>query len=155
MTTPTIFQPDLTEIRAFGHTNALAHLAIEIVRFDADGAVLTMPISEKTRQPLGLFHGGMSLVLAESAASLHACWGLDLTRVIPVGIEINGSHLNGAREGNVRATARVLRRGRNTIVHEVEIHHVESGTLLCVSRVTNFFKPRIEPAGTRAPDRAG
>jgi len=33
-----------------------------------------MPISEKTRQPLGLFHGGMSLVLAESAASVHACW---------------------------------------------------------------------------------
>jgi 1,4-dihydroxy-2-naphthoyl-CoA hydrolase len=99
-----------------------------------------MPISEKTRQPLGLFHGGMSLVLAESAASMHSCWGLDLMKVNPVGIEINASHLNIAREGTVRATARVLRRGRSIIVHEVEIHHVETGNLLCLSRVTNFLK---------------
>ena len=148
MTIPTNFQPDLAEIRAFGHKNALLHLGIEIVRFDADAAVLTMPVSERTRQPLGLFHGGMSLVLAESAASLHACWGLNLTRFMPVGIEINGSHLNSARDGNVRATARVLRRGRSTIVHNVDIHHVESGTLLCVSRVTNFFKPVAETAPT-------
>jgi uncharacterized protein (TIGR00369 family) len=67
---------------------------------------------------------------------------------MPVGIEINGSHLNSARDGNVRATARVLRRGRSTIVH-VDIHHVESGTLLCVARVTNFFKPVAETAPTR------
>jgi hypothetical protein len=51
VTTPTNFQPDLAEIRAFGNTNALAHLGIEILRFDADGAVLTMPVSERTRQP--------------------------------------------------------------------------------------------------------
>jgi uncharacterized protein (TIGR00369 family) len=141
MSTPTNFQPDLATIRKFATKNATAFLGIEIERYDADGAVLTMPVSEKTLQPLGLFHGGMSLVLAESAASIHSCWGLDLTRFMPVGIEINGSHLNSARDGNVRATARVLRRGRNTIVHEIEIHHVETGNLLCVSRVTNFFKP--------------
>lgn len=140
MTSPTNFQPDLAEIRAFSNKNATANLGVEIVRFDADGAVLTMPVSERTRQPLGLFHGGMSLVLAESAASLHACWGLDLTRFMPVGIEINGSHLNSARDGSVRATARILRRGRHTIVHEIEIHHIETGSLLCVSRVTNFIR---------------
>ncbi|OAI41797.1 hypothetical protein AYO41_01515 [Verrucomicrobia bacterium SCGC AG-212-E04] len=115
-------------------------MGIEITRYDADGTVMTMPISEKTRQPLGLFHGGMSLVLAESAASVHSCWGLDLSKFAPVGIEINGSHLSSATEGTVRATARVLRRGRSTIVHEVEVHHVETGALMCVSRVTNFFK---------------
>ncbi len=114
---------------------------MEITRFDADGMEITMPISEKTRQPLGLFHGGMSLVLAESAASMHACWGLDLTKFAPVGIEINGSHLSSATDGTVRATARVLRRGRNIIVHEVNVHHVETGALMCVSRVTNFFRP--------------
>ena len=141
MSTPTNFQPDLATIREFSAKNSSAYLGIEIERYDADGAVLTMPISDKTRQPLGLFHGGMSMVLAESAASIHSCWGLDLTRFMPVGIEINGSHLNSATDGNVRATARVLRRGRNTIVHEIEVHHIETGKLMCVSRVTNFFKP--------------
>jgi uncharacterized protein (TIGR00369 family) len=141
MNAPAQFTPDLATIRQFASKNAGAHLGIEITRYDADGAEMTMPISEKTRQPLGLFHGGMSLVLAESAASVHACWGLDLAKFAPVGIEINGSHLSSATDGNVRATARVLRRGRSMIVHEVEIHHVETGALMCVSRVTNFFRP--------------
>jgi 1,4-dihydroxy-2-naphthoyl-CoA hydrolase len=140
MNAPANFTPDLATIRQFAGKNAGAHLGIEITRYDADGVEMTMPITDKTRQPLGLFHGGMSMVLAESAASMHACWGLDLTQVMPVGIEINGSHLSSARDGTVRATARVLRRGRSTIVHAIEIHHVETGALLCVSRVTNFFK---------------
>jgi 1,4-dihydroxy-2-naphthoyl-CoA hydrolase len=135
------FTSDLAAVRQFALKNAGAHLGMEITRFDADGMEITMPISEKSRQPLGLFHGGMSLVLAESAASMHSCWGLDLTKFAPVGVEINGSHLSSARDGNVRATARVLRRGRSIIVHEVEVHHVETGALMCVSRVTNFFKP--------------
>lgn len=130
---------DLASMRRFGSTHSAAHLDIEITRCDADGMEMTMPITDKNRQPMGLFHGGFSLVLAESAASLHACWGIDLTQVAPVGIEINGSHLRSARDGTVRATARVLRRGRSIIVHEVEIHHVETGNLLCVSRVTNFY----------------
>ncbi len=141
MNAASAFTPDLATIQKFGSKNAGAHLGMEITRFDADRMEITMPISEKTRQPLGLFHGGMSLVLAESAASMHACWGLDLTKVAPVGIEINGSHLSSATEGNVRATARVLRRGRSIIVHEIEVHHVETGALMCVSRVTNFFRP--------------
>ena len=141
MTAPAHFASDLATMRQFASKNSGAYLDMEITRFDADGMEITMPISEKTRQPLGLFHGGMSLVLAESAASMHACWGLDLAKFSPVGIEINGSHLSSASEGNVRATARVLRRGKNIIVHEVEVHHIETGALMCVSRVTNFFRP--------------
>ena len=135
------FTPDLAAIRQFAAPNSSSHLGMEITRYDADGMEITMPLSEKTRQPLGLFHGGMSMVLAESAASMHSCWGLDLTKLNPVGIEINGSHLDSAREGTVRAIARVLRRGRSLIVHEVKIQHVETGNLLCVARVTNFLRP--------------
>ena len=139
MSPPASFTPDLETIRKFAAPNAGSYLGMEVTRFDADGMELTMPINEKTRQPLGLFHGGMSMVLAESAASMHACWGVDLSKIAPVGIEINGSHLRTARDGTVRATARVVRRGRSIIVHEVEIHHVETGNLLCLSRVTNFY----------------
>ncbi len=131
--------PDLDTMRRFASINASVHLGIEITRYDADGMVLTMPITDKSRQPMGILHGGISLVLAESAASMHACWGVDLTQRSPAGIEINASHLRTAHDGNVRATARVVRRGRSIIVHEVEIHHVETGQLLCVSRVTNFY----------------
>ncbi len=134
------FTPDLETVRRFADRNTAVHLGIEVTRYDAEGVELTMPVTDKCRQPMGLLHGGMSMVLAESAASIHACWGLDLTKTIPVGIEINGSHLASTADGTVRAIARVLRRGQSTIVHEIEITHVESGRLLCVSRVTNFFK---------------
>ena len=141
------FTPDLAAIRSFlaARPSAGSHLEMEITRFDAEGVEFTMPITDKARQPMGLLHGGISLVLAESAASMHACWGVDLSEVVPVGVEINGSHLRSAREGTVRAVGRVLRRTRSLIVHEVEISHVESGDLLCVSRVTNFYK-RTQPA---------
>ncbi len=50
------------------------------------------------------------MVLAETAASLHACWDLDLSRSVPVGIEISGSHIRPAADGHILARASVVRR---------------------------------------------
>lgn len=123
------------------HTAAGAH-GIELVSIDNEGLVLGMEIGDGERQPFGLLHGGVSMLLAESAASMHSCWGVDLTEVYPVGIEINGSHLSSARDGYVTATARVVRRGRTLIVHEVDIEHEETGKRLCRARVTNLYVAR-------------
>lgn len=128
----------------FDHMHAntvIEHLGIKLEAINADQIVLTMPISDKARQPFGLLHGGISMVLAETAGSVHACWGIDLSKVSPVGIEISGSHVRSAQEGTVRAVGRVVRRSRAMIVHQVEIFLVESGELLCTARVTNYYKP--------------
>ena len=122
---------------------AMEALEIKVVDIDDEHIELSMPITDATRQPYGLLHGGVSMVLAESAASYHASWGVDLSKRIPVGIEINGSHLRSAREGSVRAVGRVLRRTRALIVHQVDIYHVESEELLSTARVTNFYKPQL------------
>lgn len=114
---------------------------IELVEIGDEHIVLRMEITDRCRQPLGLFHGGVSLLLAETAGSMHACWGTDLTAVTPVGIELNGSHLNSARDGHVVATGRQIKRGRTLVVHEVKIVHEESGKLLNVSRITNLYVP--------------
>jgi len=97
-------------------------------------------MSDRARQPLGLLHGGVSMVLAESAASMHACWEIDLSRFVPVGVEINGSHLRSASEGHILARGTVVRRSSSLVVHSVEIIHEETNRLLCISRVTNFYK---------------
>lgn len=123
-----------------GQHTILGVLNIKVEEFSENGIVLSMPITQSSRQPYGLLHGGVSMVLAETAASFHACWGVDLNEKAPVGIEINGSHLNSAKIGNVRAVAKVLRKSASLIVHEIEIIHVETGVLMCVSRVTNFYK---------------
>ncbi len=100
-----------------------------------------MPISDKTRQPYGLLHGGITMALVESAASIHASWGMDLSLVVPVGIEINGSHVRSATEGTVRAVGKVVRRSRSMIVHQVDVYLVETAELLSTARMTNSYKP--------------
>lgn len=72
---------------------------------------------------------------------------MDLDTLRPVGVEINGSHLRAATAGTLKAVARVVRRGRSHIVHEVDVLLEESGELLCRGRMTNYYKPvEDEPA---------
>lgn len=125
----------------FTANTAVEHLEIKLESVRADQIVMTMPITEKTLQPAGLLHGGITMALVESASSMHACWGKDLSKVVPVGIEINGSHIRSATEGNVRAVAQVVRRSKTLIVHQVDVYLVETGKLITTARITNFYKP--------------
>ena len=125
---------------------ALEPLGITVLSVNEESLNLRMPITNASRQPFGLLHGGISLLLAESAASMHSCWGIDLNSVFPVGIEINGSHLRSASSGFVVATAQLLRRSKSLAVHEVKIVHEETNELLCVCRVTNYYKRRSREA---------
>ncbi len=122
------------------HT-AMGPIGADLISIDDDGLVIEATISDAMRQPMGLLHGGVSMLLAETAASLHSAWCADLTKSAPVGIEINGTHVSSAREGRVRAHARVVRRAKAFVFHEIDITHVETGRLLCKSRVTNYLKP--------------
>ena len=119
---------------------ALEAFNIDLVSIEKEQVVLQMPITKAVRQPFGLLHGGASMLLAETAASLHAAWSVNLAEKVPVGIEINGSHLRSAAEGTVRAVGRVIRRSRSLIVHQVDIYHEETGDHLSTARVTNFYK---------------
>ncbi|MBN2046064.1 MAG: PaaI family thioesterase [Anaerolineales bacterium] len=127
---------------------AVAHLGIELELISDEQIVMTMPITDKTRQPLGLLHGGITMALVETAASFHATWGADLSQVIPVGIEISGSHIRSATQGTVRAVGRVVRRSKSMIVHQVDVYLIESGKLLTTARMTNYYKP---VSGDRQP----
>jgi 1,4-dihydroxy-2-naphthoyl-CoA hydrolase len=132
----------IEQLRALLSKTAPEALGVEIISADKESLVLQMPMSDRARQPLGLLHGGISMVLAETAASLHACWDIDLSLFIPVGIEINGSHIRSASEGHILSKATILRRSTKLVVHNVEIVHQESGRVLCLARVTNFYKAR-------------
>lgn len=117
---------------------AAGPLQIELVDIDEDTITLRMPITDAARQPVGLLHGGVTMVLVETAGSMHSCFHLDLSKNAPVGIEINGTHLRSAREGHVIAKGHVIRRARTLIVHEVNVYHEETGDHLNVSRITNM-----------------
>lgn len=102
---------------------------------DTERVVATIPVDPRTRQPFGLLHGGASVALAESLASVGAWLNVDETRFDVVGIEINANHVKGVRDGTVRGVAQPLHRGRSTQVWEIKIS-TEKGELVCVSRCT-------------------
>jgi 1,4-dihydroxy-2-naphthoyl-CoA hydrolase len=112
-----------------------AALGIEMVELSRERVVATMPVDDRTRQPFGLLHGGASIALAETVASLGAVMHLDRERYSAVGLEINGNHLRAKTDGIVRATAVPVHVGRSTQVWSIEIAD-EAGRLVCLSRCT-------------------
>lgn len=112
---------------------------IEIERAEKGFVCLTMPVTPKTHQYIGIMNGGVSLLLAETAASLGAVVSSDLSKVTPVGIEINANHLRAVSRGQLRVEATNVYHGRTLSVWQVEITN-ERGKLICVSRCTLSLK---------------
>ncbi|MEW9109314.1 hotdog fold thioesterase [Cytobacillus gottheilii] len=110
-------------------------LGIEITLLEKGHVVATMPVDERTRQPFGLLHGGASVALAETAASVGAFELIDQETEAAVGLEINANHIRGVKEGIVTANATVLHQGKSTMVWDVKITD-EQDNLICVSRCT-------------------
>lgn len=110
-------------------------LGIEIVEQEEDRVVATMPVMGATRQPFGRLHGGASVALAETVASVGTYNLIDRNHQQAVGLEINANHLRGVSEGLVRAVAVPLHKGRRTMVWDIKISDAEE-RLICVSRCT-------------------
>jgi 1,4-dihydroxy-2-naphthoyl-CoA hydrolase len=117
------------------HVTLLTTLGIEIVEASKERVVARMPIGPKVHQPFGLLHGGASVALAETVASMAGLMQVDRTKETVVGLEINANHLRGKRDGVVTAIATAVHIGRRTHVWEVRITD-EEGRMVCVSRCT-------------------
>ena len=116
-------------------------LRIRILELTDDRVIATMPVDERTRQQYGILHGGASIALAETVASLGAAGRIDRERFMAVGQEINGNHLRPKSEGIVTATAVPVHVGRSSQVWSIEIRD-EQRRLVCISRCTMAIVPR-------------
>jgi 1,4-dihydroxy-2-naphthoyl-CoA hydrolase len=121
--------------RAVPITGLPRTLGIEMIELTEERVVATMPVDDRTRQPFGLLHGGASIALAETVASLGAAVFIDRERYTAVGQEINGNHLRPKFDGVVRAVGRPVHVGRSTQVWSIEIRD-EQERLVCISRCT-------------------
>jgi len=109
-------------------------LGIVYEKLDPDEVIATMTITPQHLQPFGYLHGGASLVLAESAASVGGYLRCGPGKAA-FGMEINANHLRPKREGTLRAEARPVFTGRSSQVWEVKITD-ENERLICISRCT-------------------
>jgi 1,4-dihydroxy-2-naphthoyl-CoA hydrolase len=110
-------------------------LGIEVTHIEAGKVIATMPVDERTRQPFGLLHGGASVALAETVASIGAYELVDQEQEGVAGLEINANHVRPITEGTVTAVGTVLHQGRTTMVWDIKITD-EQDRLICVSRCT-------------------
>ena len=105
------------------------HLEIEFVELGDNYLKAKMPVNEKTRQPLGLLHGGASCVIAESTASCAAYLTVDPSKKTVVGLSLTANHIKSITEGFVYAIASPSHIGKSTSVWNVKIED-EKGNLI-------------------------
>lgn len=115
-------------------------LGITYEELSADRVVCKMPVGPKTWQPYGLLHGGASVALAETAASVGSAININPKTHFAVGLEINANHVRGKRDGVVTATATPFHKGRTTMVWDIKITD-EEDSLICISRCTVAIVP--------------
>jgi uncharacterized protein (TIGR00369 family) len=124
----------IEELTAVHVDTAVEHLGIEFLEVGDDFIRARVPVDARTRQPFGLLHGGMSVLLAETLGSCGAVYASPEGRRV-VGLDINANHLRGATTGWVTGIARPVHIGRSTHVWQIDLRN-EAAELTCVSRLT-------------------
>lgn len=140
-------QPLSVEVlTAIHHDTAPAHLGIEFLEVGDDFIRARLPVDARTRQPYGILHGGVSVVLAETLGSCGAAYAAPPGHRT-FGLDINANHIRSVSSGWVVGTARPVHVGRTTQVWQIDLVD-EQGRLTCVSRLTlAVLAP--SPEGTR------
>ena len=117
-------------------------LNMRIAECTPERVVATMPVGAATRQYFGALHGGASVALAETVASVGTYHLIDQDHQVAVGMEINANHIRPKRDGIVTAVATPLHKGRTTMVWDIRIVDEEE-RLICVSRCTVGIIPKV------------
>ena len=125
---------DLARLNQARENTLMRHLGIEFTEFGDDYISATMPVDQRTHQPMGLLHGGASVVLAETLGSTAATLACPVGFAC-VGLEINANHMRAVRSGLVTGITRALHIGKSTQVWEIKIYDQEQ-KMNCISRIT-------------------
>jgi len=131
-----IWQQDVT-IELLNHRgeNSLSDfLKIEFTEMGDDYMKVKMPISGRHRQPLGIMHGGVSCVLAETVGSTAANFCVPTSHYC-VGLDINTNHIRSIKEGWLTAVATPFHIGKSTQVWGIDIKN-EAEQRISINRLT-------------------
>jgi len=132
---------EIKELNEWHNNTMQRYLGIEFIEIGDDYIKATMPVDHRTKQPLGLLHGGASVTLAESLGSVASVLCVDMEKKTVVGLEINANHIRATREGFVTGITKPIHLGRMTQVWEIKIYN-DQEQLVCISRITNAILER-------------
>lgn len=124
---------DISKLNQQSKNTMMEYLDIKFIEIGNNYLIAKMPFNNKTRQPFGLLHGGASVSLAESVASLAANLCVE-ENYYAVGLEINANHIKAVKSGEVTAKATPIHLGKNTQVWSIKIK--QNNNITCYSRMT-------------------
>ena len=128
-------------LKQVGENELLKFLDVRIAVATPERVVLTMEVTPKVHQYMGIMNGGVSLYLCETAASIGVVAAADLRRVTPVGIEINANHLRAVSKGVITVEAKPVYSGQTLSVWSIDITS-DRGKLICTSRCSVMHQRR-------------
>jgi uncharacterized protein (TIGR00369 family) len=126
-------------IKITAENELMQFLGVKIETAEVDRVVLSMEVTPKVHQYVGIMNGGVSLYLCETAASIGVVASSDLSKVTPVGIEINANHLRAVSKGVITVEATPLYSGRTMSVWNIEIRDARE-KLVCTSRCSILLR---------------
>jgi uncharacterized protein (TIGR00369 family) len=144
VTTPPAAESPETAAFLSGRHSIHELLDVEVVEASGERVVLRLPITWKVHQPYGILHGGVSALLAESAASFGGALAAGPGYRV-VGTELNASHLRGVSDGHLTATATPLRVGRTVQVWGISLVD-DAGRAICEARCSLAVRPDVAPS---------
>lgn len=113
-----------------------AHMGFRLMSWSPEGAVVEADVDARFANPTGVLHGGVLMGLADSAM------GLTVTGLLEEGqagtnTDLQMRFLRPTTDGRLTATARVVRRGRRTLVLEADV--VDGAGKLVARASSNFL----------------
>lgn len=128
-------------IKRTAENELMQFLGVKIVEAESDRVVLSMKVTPKVHQYIGIMNGGVSMYLAETAASIGVVANADLTKVTPVGVEINANHIRAVSKGTITVTAKPIFPGRTMSIWQIDITN-DKGKLVCTGRCSVLLQKR-------------
>ncbi|SFM48153.1 uncharacterized domain 1-containing protein [Gracilibacillus orientalis] len=117
------------------HNTLMEALQMEVKEKSKDLVTIAMPVTGNVKQPVGFLHGGATVALAETAASIGGMEHVDTRSQAIVGMEINCNHLKAKKDGVIVAKATPVHIGKRTMVWNIHVED-EHGELVAISRCT-------------------
>lgn len=125
---------EIDELNVFSKDSIVSNMGIEFLEKGPDFISAALPVDNRTKQPLGILHGGASVVLAETLGSVASYMTLE-DSCYSVGMEVNANHLKSVTKGRVVGVVKPVHLGKTTQVWDITIKN-EAGKLVCISRLT-------------------
>jgi len=131
----------IDQLNKLSEDTLIQQLNIEYLEVGDGFVKARMPVNERTKQPMGILHGGANLALAETIGGLGSALIVGLDKFDVRGSQMSANHVGTAHAGWVFAEATIIHRGRNTHVWNIDITN-EEGKMVSTCRLTNFIIKR-------------